>query len=376
MYLIVRLLVRLSRVLLPRPRRDSRRDSPSKDDHGNREARLGAIVDQLISCGFLDLRADDTARRSAIRLAPTGSSIFVAIIPRDQQDRALVLKFTDSVVASVELATSSNVQQQLAADERLAPWAHYVPRVLASGLIDSTTFVIEQCLSLRDGRAVTGDPATTGVLMKDAIRVIDAFHHLSALRQQVDARVLAEIVDHPIDIVRANTSAGLFRSRARTLDRLALWLRHSLLGRDVEIGWTHGDYHLGNVLIDDRGDHVIGVVDWGRAEPDGMTVLDKITLIVFEGATSARQDVGAFMLELLRIVQFAPADAADSGVLRELRRILPPDSVADLRSLLMLTWLKHVANNLKNEERTRAHGLWNLRTVDLVLHGAATIIGY
>jgi Ser/Thr protein kinase RdoA (MazF antagonist) len=148
------------------------------------------------------------------------------------------------------------------------------------------------------------------------------------------------------------------------------------LGRDVEIGWTHGDYHLGNVLIDDRGDHVIGVVDWGRAEPDGMTVLDKITLIVFEGATSARQDVGAFMLELLRIVQFAPADAADSDVLRELRRILPPDSVADLRSLLMLTWLKHVANNLKNEERTRAHGLWNLRTVDLVLHGAATIIGY
>ena len=86
--------------------------------------------------------------------------------------------------------------------------------------------------------------------------MIDDFHRLSARDEQVDARVLAEIVDHPIDILRANTSAGFFR--ARTLDRLCAVVAPVPLGHEVEIGWTHGDYHLGNVLIDDRGDHVIG----------------------------------------------------------------------------------------------------------------------
>ena len=46
------------------------------------------------------------------------------------------------------------------------------------------------------------------------------------------------------------------------------------------------------------------------------------------------------MLELLStIAAGAPTRRTRPG---ELRRILPPDSFADLRSLLMLTWLKHV----------------------------------
>ena len=159
MYLVVRLLVRLSRGSSSPSTHPER--LPSKRDVTSRVTALREQVVQLIARGLLEM-PDDTSRRSdELKLTPTGSSIFVAIAGSGTDD-PLVLKFADSVVASVELATSSNVQQQLAADARLASWAHYVPRVLASGLIGATTFVIEQCLSRRDGRAVAGDPKATG----------------------------------------------------------------------------------------------------------------------------------------------------------------------------------------------------------------------
>jgi hypothetical protein len=241
-------------------------------------------------------------------------------------------------------------------------------------MVGITTFAIEECLSSRDGRATADDPIATEVLMSEALEVIGEFHRLTATRRQVDARVLAAIVERPIDIVRANTSAGLFHFRARSLDRLAAWLRSSLVGLDLEIGWTHGDFHLGNVLIDDSGRRVVGVIDWGRAESDGLTVLDGFTLVVLERATATGQEIGSYLLELLNDVEQSVLERVHGETLRELQGLLKTDSNIDVRCVLLLTWLKHVANNLKNEDRTRAHALWRLRNVDLVLYGALEIL--
>jgi hypothetical protein len=371
LYGIVRRLVRLSNVL------DSRSQSGARV-HGSiaaREITLNAIVDQLSARGILTLRGDDHSTFSEIQFAPTGSAVNVAIIPGDTSDKALILKFTDSAVASAELATSSGIQEQLTADPRLSSWSSHIPQVLASGVVGTTTFAIEQCLSSRDGRAVADDPAATSVLIAEALVMIDDFHRASAHRRPVDAMVLGAIVDRPIDVLRANTPAGVLRCRGRSIDRLAVWLRHSLLGLDLEVGWTHGDFHLGNILIDDLGNHVVGVIDWGRAESDGLTVLDGFTLIVLERAKSADEEISPFLLRLLGDVGLPQSQRVHADVLAELQ-VLSRESGVDVRCLLLLTWLKHVANNLKNEDRTRSHALWRLRTIDLVLYGAAETVGY
>ncbi|HEY5438344.1 MAG TPA: aminoglycoside phosphotransferase family protein [Acidimicrobiales bacterium] len=370
-YEVVRLLVRLSNALDRFPPIDVRADGSS----ASHEPTLVAILDQLGARGILGSR-DDHSNSSEIKLASTGSDMNVAIIPGDATGGALVLKFTDSVVASAELVKSSDIQTQLTSDVRLASWSSYIPRVLASGTVGATTFAVEQCLSSRDGRAVDDDPAATNALIADALTVINRFHRLSARTRQVDDKVLAAVVDRPMIDLRANTPAGIFRSRASSIDRLAAWLRQSLVGLDFEVGWTHGDYHLGNVLIDDLGNHVVGVVDWGRAESDGLTVLDGFTLIVLERAKSAGKEISPFLLELLKDCGVAQSERSHSDALGELRALLPGESKVDLRCLLMLTWLKHVANNLKNEDRTRSHGLWRLRTVDLLLYGAIEIVGF
>ena len=371
LFAIIRRLVRASYLIERHPDTNARSD----DYAAARRATLSALVTQLTDRGDLELRSDDPRELEEIRLAATGSSMNVAIIPKDQRGRALLLKFTDSAVASSELAASTEVQEQLTADPRLESWSTQVPHVLASGMVDTTTFAIEECLSSRDGRAVAGDRVATDALMSDALAVIGDFHRLTATRRQVDARVLAAIVERPIDIMRAKTSAGLFRCRARALERLASWLRLSLLGLDLEVGWTHGDFHLGNVLIDDLERRVVGIVDWGRAEPDGLTVLDGFTLIAVERAKITGQEFGSYILELLEDVDRPLTDRVHGDALGELQQLLDSDTNIDVRCVLLLTWLKHVANNLKNEDRTRAHALWRLRNVDLVLYGATGIVG-
>jgi hypothetical protein len=62
-------------------------------------------------------------------------------------------------------------------------------------MVGTTTFAIEECLSSRDGRSVPGDRVATDALMSNALAVIGDFHRLTATRRQVDARVLAAIVE-------------------------------------------------------------------------------------------------------------------------------------------------------------------------------------
>ena len=184
LYGVVRRLVRLSHVLGTRSQSDARADG----DIAARESTLVALVGQLSALGFLEVRGDDLATLSEIKLASTGSPVNVAIVPEDTNGGALVLKFTDSVLASAELATSTDIQEQLTADPRLSSWSSHIPQVLASGMVGTTTFAIEQCLSSRDGRAVADDPAATSALIADALVVIDAFHRVGARRRQVDCQ--------------------------------------------------------------------------------------------------------------------------------------------------------------------------------------------
>ncbi len=372
LYGVVRRLVRISEVLAPR----RHFDAPSSSDSTSRETALRVLVGQLTDRGFLELPDEVSATSPRIRLVAMGSSVNVALIGDSHSVESLILKFTDSSVASAELAASSDIQERLAADPRLSSWSSYIPHVRARGRIGATTFAIEQCLSARDGRAVSGDRAATNALIARALSVIGEFHRVGSRRGHIDAEVLNVVVDRPIEILRDNTPAGVFHARARSIERLATWLRRSLLGLDFEVGWTHGDFHLGNVLIDDGDGNVVGIVDWGRAQPDELAVLDGFTLIVVERAKIADVEMSPFLLELLSDLGRASGDSVRADVLDELRSLVDHDPKVDLRCLLMLTWLKHVSNNLKNEDRSRSHALWRLRTIDLVLFGAAAIIGY
>ncbi len=369
LYFSVRGLVAVSNVTARRPHIGAR----TKRSAATRDQSMASVIGHLTAAGILDLRGNNLTSGSAPELAPTGSDIHVAIIPGATDAESRVVRFTDSVVASAELLTASAVQKELTADARLSSLSWRIPQVLASGVVGSTTYTIEEFLSSRDDRTIDEHRAAPSVLIASALTAIDEFHRATADHHQVDAEVLAAVVDRPINVLRANTPPGPFHCRTRAIDQLSKWLRRSLLGVQLNVGWTHGDFHLGNVLLTVDSD-VRGVIDWGRAESDGLTVLDGCTLVAFERAKQSGKEFSAFLLELLSDAGPGRSVRRHSDVLDELRTLCPESGV-DLRCLILLTWLKHVANNLKNEDRTRSHALWRLRTVDLLLFGSSAIVG-
>jgi hypothetical protein len=241
-----------------------------------------------------------------------------------------------------------------------------VPATLASSTIGRTVFTLEESLSSRDGRTV--DDGSRVEVMNKSLAVIAEFHRLTSTRQLIDADVLATFIRRPIELVRSCVSPGTGRFRHRALDALSDRLNTALSGQSLEVGWIHGDFHLGNILIDDAGTKVVGVIDWGRACPRGLPFLDGFTMVLMTTAYQRGREIGEYVLELVRAARSPAADSANGAVLMQLRAILG-DTPVEVSNALLLTWLSHIANNLKNEDRTRAHMLWSARNIDLLLFG-------
>src|SRR5205823_14958834 len=95
---------------------------------------------------------------------------------------------------------------------------------------------------------------------------VDEFHEALGDLVTVDAAQVAEWIDGPLDVLAAHAARGgrLGRRMSSAIRRLRADLTEGLVGRTLRVGWVHGDYTAGNVLVDDAGTAVTGVIDWGR----------------------------------------------------------------------------------------------------------------
>ena len=97
-------------------------------------------------------------------------------------------------------------------------------------------------------------------------------------RAVIDEDLLTGWLDEPVAAV-----ASLFDEaswQAAALRRIANELRGELLGQQVELGWTHGDYTPGTLLFAGDGSQVLGIVDWGGASPSGLAWSSPPTFMV------------------------------------------------------------------------------------------------
>jgi Ser/Thr protein kinase RdoA (MazF antagonist) len=78
---------------------------------------------------------------------------------------------------------------------------------------------------------------------------------------------------------------------ATRIDQLSGALKHALCSRKWSLGPMHGDFKVGNILVDGRGD-VCGVIDWDCWEPRGLPLIDAMTLCVYEDARDSKRHFG------------------------------------------------------------------------------------
>jgi hypothetical protein len=289
----------------------------------------------------------------------------VAVVEvRDGGELAAVLKLARTAAGDASLEEQLGVLARLADDPRLGQWRRLLPEVLASGVTGGRRWSVE--------RAV---PGTVGTSLPDSVSppaaARNAVHAVAELHRSTGRAVVASpgLVDGRLDPVLALVDEvpmllGSARRRA-LVDRLRERVRSGLVGRTVWVGRTHGDYFPGNVFFGRSAD-VRGVIDWGQSREDDLVLVDPGTLLLTARAAAQGTGLGRVVGDLCRGAPLTDAEAA----LLELHRAACPADPLGADVLALLTWLRHVENNLLKSPRYRSNPAWVHATLETVLRAA------
>ena len=294
------------------------------------------------------------------RLGRHADLVVIAVGPPDGTSQAVV-KLADGKLAVRQLVHEYAVLHRLQATETLGDWRRLLPRPLAAGDAGPHSYL-----------AVTALPGAeaTGLLRKrgpvcatsTAAAAIAPLARATAESVVVDDEQLSRWVAEPAGVIAANARIAA-RPRLRdALRRMDDELCGALAGRRLACGWGHGDYWLGNVLVSAEGEPT-GIVDWERAAPRDPALLDTVHLLVTTRTLVRGRELGAIVCELAAGARWS---AHEERLLDALRRDLCDEHVPT-RQLVLLAWLRHVANNLSKRAAYATHRLWLRNNVVAVL---------
>jgi aminoglycoside phosphotransferase (APT) family kinase protein len=271
------------------------------------------------------------------------------------------VKLATTAAASASLARERAALAELAHEAALGEWRTLLPEVLATGNADGRIYVVERLLRGVDARSLRANGHAAPELA--AARAIGLLHRATASEHVVGAESLGRWLDAPLQVLERTPA---IRQRIPALARLREALHASLRGRRVASSWSHGDYWLGNVLLDPGTRAVTGIVDWEHARPHEPSHLDLAHLLVCATADARRREVGTVLVDWLA------RDRSRHTTLRLLEDAqaeLPGEPIP-LRSLLLLCWLRHVAGNLEKSTLYGRHSVWLRHNVHAVIEAA------
>jgi O-antigen/teichoic acid export membrane protein len=279
----------------------------------------------------------------------TASDTAVIMIRAQRSPGVLKVAATGSGVAS--LRREEEVLRQLRSDERLGAWRSLLPVPWHAGHLDGGAFLATSRLP---GQSLP--PGTARHLTSAAFHAITPLHHLGRTVQAVDDSLLSRWVDEPAErIARTVDGSG-------GLSRLVATLRQDLVGRPVTLGWTHGDFYWGNVLADAVG-RVTGIVDWSQAREADLVALDTVFWLLTMPDPGQPRSLGARVAAGLGGC-WSPAVSRLIGPVK--------DEPVSKRTLTLLAWLRHVADNLEKSDRYASSVLWARRNISPVLRSVSS----
>jgi aminoglycoside phosphotransferase (APT) family kinase protein len=242
-----------------------------------------------------------------------------------------------------QLETQLRTLEALRAADVSAAVADRTPWVLAHGKVGLADWSLERTLP---GRRPTGT-------LSDAVRAqcVDFLVALHAAdggaapaAAQADAQTIAEVrPQHEEELVA-----------------LGRRLEETLAG--LPRGFGHGDFFLGNLLVE--GDRLTGVVDWDSGGPGRLPLLDLFHLLHLAQYPLGDEDWGPSLVRHL----FPSARAGASATVQEYcaRVGVAPDGSL-LEALAVAYWLDRAAYILRTHRQRRAEPRWLESNIDHVL---------
>jgi len=287
--------------------------------------------------------------RRGYRLLTSDSDSLVASIA-SETDQA-VLKIATTAAASHGLNRHAEMVSTLRRSLGHSRMLSLVPYVLQSATVQGYRVLLENRLPGMVYRSRTPESSELGA----AAMAISDLHRMTSSNTVVEGVLLRDWVDIPMSQLRRVPSLD---DKGFALERLKDELYGALINQQVTTSYVHGDYWLGNVLLERTNGTVkgTGIVDWENARLVGIPDCDLIHLWL----TSQPGELGMTVR----------------------RALLSPDAVQDAIAtlgtgwtnpqlptvhLVLLTWLWHVAAELRRATRNRVGPLWVARTVKPIL---------
>jgi hypothetical protein len=295
------------------------------------------------------------------------SDITVARLAPSRDRPLAMVKVARSEAARAELAKQHAALQTLARDARLEGWHHLLPRstMHRAGF---EVFTLERALPGTDAATVLRRrPSLRMVVGNRGLEAIGGLHRRTARVATLERPVIDGWLEAPVALLHAvHPSGAVPRAQRSAVEAVERRLRGSLTGREATLSWVHGDFTPGNVILDGAG-AVTGIVDWGQSRADAPSALDAVLWVLSLEAGRRGQPIGKVVRAALHwrawpvddgLLALASGPVAAAGV--------PPGD------LVLLCWLNHVADNLRNTVRYARHRWWWSANVDPVLVAVGT----
>jgi hypothetical protein len=320
---------------------------------------------------------------SAVRGVERTTADLLVVRLADGVRRPVALKSPRSPRAAAALAREHAVLRTLTADERLGDWRALLPRPDTPE--DGEPSPLGPPLPLtatppapRRPYAQSWLPGTTAAALltrrpeladRAARTALDALVTLQRVTgKQVPAEpYLDEWVEPALAVLRDEVAWCRTAPGAAALAALRERLREGLAGRTLTVGWTHGDYHPGNVLLTPDAARATGVIDWVQARPEGPLATDALLYVLAQRRLLSGAELGSC---LVGIVERGGLPAEDLRLLDELG--LPAEETgATDAALPLLAWLWHIAGNAAKSARYGRSHRWVARNVIPVLRASS-----
>jgi aminoglycoside phosphotransferase len=284
----------------------------------------------------------------------TGSAVIVPLEDASGEPR-WIAKFASSEPGRRALERSTDALSALRGVSELSSWNRLVPEVVGAGNVNDYAFVIETALPGRVPTAAdwqADEPKILGSL----VAAISGLHDATGRSVVVDDALLTGWVDNRITELAEQADSS---DRANGLERLRQDVHHALRGRALSASWIHGDYWLGNALLEDDG-RVSGIVDWESAAPDELALHDLVHVVLYTRRAIERVHLGRVIRSALNV----PLPGSEDEVLARAGRLA---GGIDRRTALALYWLRWVVTNLRRHPDLGSNRTWQRENVDLVL---------
>lgn len=253
-----------------------------------------------------------------------------------------------------------------------------LPTIIAVEAGLDSYHVLERYISGEDGRKTLlhKDSVVAGCCA--AARAITIIHRRTSQMDTISDKWLSQWIDTPAKSLETLMGTMLTSRRRRTaITNLVAVQRDFWKGKEISLGWSHGDFSPGNILfssantdLDRSGRRILveGIIDWDRARPNAPLSLDLCHLALTVRMLSKGEELGLIVRQLLSAPSWSLQETEWLSGAAELELHHSMSQPEAIRALVGLTWLHHVSSNIEKSRRYENSRLWIASNVDWVLN--------